>query len=64
LHLAASTYQTTVECTLEVLLARAERFDYAAVKALAQPECPTIPELAVLVPDLASYDRLLAGGAS
>jgi hypothetical protein len=64
LHLAASTYQETVERALEAVLARAERFDYAAVKALAQPERPTIPDLAVLVPDLASYDRLLVGGAS
>jgi Mu transposase-like protein len=64
LHLAASTYQATVERTLEVLLASTERFDYAAVKALAQPERPAIPQLAALVPDLASYDRLLVGGAS
>ena len=64
LHLAASTYQATVERTLEGLLARAERFDYAAVKALAQPERPAIPDLAALVPDLAAYDRLLAAGAS
>lgn len=64
LHLAASTYQETVERALEALLASAERFDYVAVKALAQPERPTIPHLAVLVPDLASYDRLLAGGES
>jgi hypothetical protein len=64
LHLAASTYQETVERALEALLASAERFDYVAVKALAQPERPTIPHLAVLVPDLASYDRLLVGGAS
>lgn len=64
LHLAASTYQATVERTLESLLAGAERFDYAAVKALAQPERPAIPDLAVLVPDLTAYDRLLAAGAS
>jgi hypothetical protein len=63
LHLAASTYQATVETTLEALLACGERFDYAAVKALAQPERPAIPQLAALVPDLTFYDRLLAGGA-
>jgi hypothetical protein len=49
---------------LEGLLASAERFDYASVKSLAQPERQAVPDLAVLVPDLTVYDRLLAAGAS
>ena len=64
LHLAASTMQADVECALELLLGRGERPDYAAVKGLAAPEKPTIPELRIPLPDLAEYDRLLAGGAS
>jgi hypothetical protein len=64
LHLAASTYETTVEQALSLLLASTERFDYAAVKALAQPEHPTVPDLVQPVADLTDYDRLLVGGAS
>lgn len=63
LHLAASTSQATVEAALETLLASGERFDYATLKALAQPDKPAVPDLAVLEPNLAVYDRLLAGGA-
>jgi len=64
LHLAASTMQADVECALELLLSRGERPDYGAVKALASPEKPIIPELHIPPPDLADYDRLLVGGAS
>lgn len=64
LHLAASTYEATVEQALSLLVASKERFDYAAVKALAEPERPTVPYLAQPVADLTDYDRLLVGGAS
>ena len=65
LHLAASTYEANVEEVLTTLLARGARFDFAAVKALVQPETPSIPDLPPHEPDLAQYDRLLAsGGAS
>ena len=65
LHLAASTYEATVERALVELLARGARFDYAAVKALAQPERPVLPKIILPEPDLRDYDRLIAaGGAS
>ena len=41
-----------------------ERFDYAAVRDLAAPVNPTIPELATpAVPDLRVYDALLVGAS-
>jgi hypothetical protein len=64
LHLAASTMQSDVEVALEALLARGERPDFITVKALAAPEKPSIPVVHIPAPDLAVYDRLLAGGAS
>jgi hypothetical protein len=63
LHLAASTSEATVAAALEALLTTGEHFDYLALKALAQPEKPAVPDLAVLQPNLALYDQLLAGGA-
>ncbi|MGA3123093.1 MAG: IS21 family transposase [Polyangiaceae bacterium] len=62
LHLAASTMQARVEEVLEQLLAGGERPDFVAVKALAAPEPSTLPEVHIPSPDLAVYDRLLAGG--
>ena len=62
LHLAASTMQAHVEQILEHLLERGDRPDFAAVKALAAPDKPTIPQVHIPAPDLAVYDRLLAGG--
>ncbi len=64
LHLAASTMERTVEVALIELVAEGRSFDYAAVKARAKPETPTIPDMAPLQPDLTVYDGLLAGGAS
>lgn len=64
LHLAASTMQADVEGAIEALLARGERPDFVAVKALAAPEKPTIPEVRIPPPDLGVYDRLLARGAT
>ena len=64
LHLAASTTQARVEEVLEQFLARGDRLDFAAVKTLAAPDKPIIPEVHIPPPDLAIYDRLLAGGAS
>jgi hypothetical protein len=62
LHLAASTTERSVEEALGTLLDRGEPFDYGAVKALSQPVRPTVPEIHIGVPDLASYDALLAAG--
>ena len=60
LHLAASTMESTVEAALRLLLDSGDRFDYAAVRDLAAPVKPTIPELATPeVPDLGIYDALL-----
>jgi len=62
LHLAASTAQWRVEEALVGLLDRGERPDYAAVKELCAPEKPVVPLVNIPPPDLAAYDRLLAGG--
>jgi hypothetical protein len=62
LHLAASTMQAHVEQILEHLLERGDRPDFAAVKALAAPDKPTVPDVHIPAPDLTVYDRLLAGG--
>jgi transposase len=62
LHLAASTGEHAVEAALSALLERDEAFDYAAVKVLAQPAEPTVPQLHIGVPDLRRYDALLAAG--
>jgi hypothetical protein len=65
LHLAASTLEATVERVLAERLASGEAFDYASVRALAVPEKPKVPELAVLAaPDLGVYDALLGKGRS
>ncbi len=65
LHLAASTSEHAVESALVGLLAVDAAFDYATVKAQAQPEEPSVPEVKIGIPDLACYDALLAaGGAS
>ena len=52
------------ELALDTILASNERPDFAAVKALAAPEKPTIPIIHIPPPDLSVYDGLLAGGAS
>lgn len=59
LHLAASTLESLVEKSLAQLLASGKPFDYAAVRCLAKPEKPAIPEVAIPRPDLRVYDRLL-----
>ena len=65
LHLAASTGERAVEQALSALLEIGDAFDYAAVKALAQPAEPSVPQLHIGVPDLRHYDALLlAGGES
>jgi hypothetical protein len=64
LHLAASTLECNVERALATLLERGERFDYAAVRAIASPARASVPEVRIGEPDLSTYDALLAGGAS
>lgn len=65
LHLAASTTERGVEDALLSLLEQDTPFDYATVKALAQPGRPAVPELSIGAPDLRHYDALIAvGGAS
>ena len=61
LHLAASTMQGPVERALVELQDRHERFDYAAVKALAAPEPVLVPEVRIGVVDLTQFDRMLGG---
>jgi hypothetical protein len=63
LHLAASTMESLVEAALARLLESGEPLDYAAVKALASPDPPTVPSVAIAAPDLSAYDRLLGGVA-
>lgn len=63
LHLAASTMESQVEHALEELLGAGERFDYAAVKQVASPRRPDVPDISIPEPDLLAYDQLL-GGAS
>jgi hypothetical protein len=62
LHLAASTLESRVEMALETLLAGGTRFDYAAVRAIAAPEKPVVPEVRIPAPNPAAYDCLLAAG--
>jgi hypothetical protein len=62
LHLAASTLQSYVANALTVLLERGERLDYAAVKAIAAPETPAVPDIQIPAPDPAAYDSLLVSG--
>ena len=63
LHLAATTMESEVDRALGVLLEAGIPFDYAAVRELAAPAPPQIPELASpRVVDLRVYDRLLAAG--
>ena len=62
LHLSASTSERAVEQALSTLLERGEAFDYAAVKALAQPAEPSVPVVHIGVPDLRHYDALLVAG--
>jgi hypothetical protein len=59
LHLAASTMEVLVERALEQVLATGDRFDYVAVKALANPEPTVVPDISIGTPDLTRYDRLL-----
>lgn len=64
LHLAASTSERSVEAALSTLLSAKTPFDYVAVKALAHPDEPTIPSVAIGTPDLTTYDALLAAGGA
>jgi hypothetical protein len=64
LHLAASTMESQVDRALADLLASGEPFDYAAVKRRAAPQSSKVPHIVIGEPDLASYDRLLAGGCA
>lgn len=64
LHLAASTSEVLVERSLATLLETDEPWDYASLKSLAQPEAPSVPDVRIGEPDLASYDELLGEVAS
>jgi hypothetical protein len=63
LYLAASTMESLVESALAKLLDEGRLPDYAAVKAIAQPERPAIPEVQIPPPNLLAYDLLLQAGA-
>jgi len=62
LHLSASTMESLVDGALSQLLDEGRLPDYAAVKAIAQPERPVIPQVQIPPPDLAVYDDLLQQG--
>ncbi len=64
LHLAASTTERSVEDALRGLLESGAPFDYAAVKAVAHPDEPSVPTVTLGIPDFASYDELLIAGAA
>ena len=64
LHLAASTSEACVERAITALLAQGKPFDYLAVKALASPDVPAVPDVRIGTPDLARYDTLLAAGGA
>ena len=64
LHLAASTMESVVEGALAALLDAGTAFDYAAVKQRCAPEPQAYPALTIGLPDLGTYDCLLAGGAA
>ena len=53
--------QSRVDLALQYLLHSGERFDYAAVKARANPEPIVVPIISIPSPDLRSYDELLKG---
>lgn len=59
LHLAASTMESDVDAALGKLLSDGKLPDYAAVKAVVQPERPAIPDVQIPPPDLGVYDGLL-----
>jgi len=61
LHLAAATMESCVDSALQLLLEGGERFTYADVKGLADPDRPAVPEVQIPEPDLAAYDQLLGG---
>jgi hypothetical protein len=54
--------EATVEKALDELLAHGAAFDYGAVRALADPERPLVPDVKIQQPDLGAYDRLLVAG--
>ena len=63
LYLAAQTSECVVEGVLTRLLEGGERFDYAAVEALARPRELERPVVRIPVPDLTRYDALIGGAA-
>jgi transposase len=59
LHLAASTSEHLVEQAVAALLDQGVPFDFAAVKALAQPAETEVPLVEFTAPDLRDYDHLI-----
>lgn len=64
LHLAAVSGEVVVERTLSELLDGGERFDADRVRHAVRPERPSVPEVAIGMPDLKVYDALLAEAGS
>jgi hypothetical protein len=64
LYLAAVSGERLVEQTLGELLDGGERFDADRVRLAVRPERPSVPAVAIGVPDLKVYDALLAEAAS
>lgn len=64
LHLAASTMERPVEDALIAILDAGDPISFDLVRDRVAPIKPTVPVIEIPSPDLAAYDRLLAGGAA
>jgi len=64
LSIAAANGEELVERTLDELLEKTERFDAEQVRRTIRPERPSVPSIAIGVPDLRVYDALLQGAGS
>lgn len=63
LHLAATTLESEVEQALGLLLDGGERFDYAVLQELVEPEPRQVPQVQIPAPDLGRYDARYLTGA-
>lgn len=64
LHLAARTMESEVALALELLLSDGQVPSSTLVRELVEGAIPEVPEMAVLVPDLADFDRRLLRSVS
>lgn len=64
LYMAATSGEELVERSLHELLNCGERFDADRVRGAVRPERPSVPTVAIGVPDLRAYDALLQEAVS